>query len=126
MRRIFAFHPKYALAALILFMVEVLIAIFVHDGFVRPYLGDVIVILLIYCFFRAFFRIGVMPAVFLTVSFALTIEALQFFDLVDRLGLRDSRLATTVLGSSFSWADIVCYYIGGAVILVLERVKNGR
>lgn len=121
MQRIFAFRPKYALAALALFTIEVLIAVFVHDGFVRPYLGDVIVILLIYSFFRAFFNIGVMPALFMTISFALTIEALQFMNLVDRLGLRHSKLATTILGSSFSWADIACYYIGGVLILVWER-----
>ncbi len=121
MRRIFAFRPKYALAAGILFIVEVLIAMFVRDNFVRPYLGDVIVILLIYSFARAFFNIGVMPALFLTISFALTIEVLQLFNLVDRLGLRHSKLATAVLGSSFSWADIVCYYIGGVLVLICER-----
>ena len=124
MRRVFAFRPKYALAALVLFIIEVLIALFVRDNFVRPYLGDVIVILLIYCFVRAFFNIGVIPALFLTLSFALTIEVLQFVNLVDHLGLRRSRLATTILGSSFSWADILCYYIGGLIVVVWERVRR--
>ena len=32
---------KYLIAFLLMFAVEVLIAAFVHDGFVRPYLGDV-------------------------------------------------------------------------------------
>lgn len=124
MRKFFAFRARYALAAVALFIIEVLIAVFVHDGFVRPYLGDVIVILLIYSFLRAFLNIGVVPALFMTLSFALTIEALQFVNLVDRLGLRHSKLATAVLGSSFSWADIACYYIGALAIVVWERMSR--
>ena len=32
--------------------VEILIGAFVHDQFIRPYLGDVLVILLLCCFMR--------------------------------------------------------------------------
>ena len=38
----------YAAAFLILLAIEVLIALFVHDRFVRPYLGDVIVVIVVY------------------------------------------------------------------------------
>ena len=33
----------YAIATVILLLIEVLIAIYVHDAFVRPYIGDVLV-----------------------------------------------------------------------------------
>ena len=36
----------YALIALGLLAVEVLIALFVHDNFIRPYVGDVLVTVL--------------------------------------------------------------------------------
>ena len=31
----------YAIATVILLLIEVLIALYVHDAFVRPYIGDV-------------------------------------------------------------------------------------
>ena len=37
----------YAIATVILLLIEVLIAIYVHDAFVRPYIGDVLVVVVI-------------------------------------------------------------------------------
>ncbi|MET0287217.1 MAG: DUF2809 domain-containing protein, partial [Polyangiales bacterium] len=39
---------RYAAHALALFLVEVAIALWVHDDFVRPYVGDVLVVPLVY------------------------------------------------------------------------------
>ena len=50
------FNLKYFLFALALFMIEVLIALFVHDSFIRPYLGDFLVVILIYCAVRTFIK----------------------------------------------------------------------
>ena len=38
----------YAIATVILLLTEVLIALYVHDAFVRPYIGDVLVVIVIY------------------------------------------------------------------------------
>ena len=38
----------YAIATVILLLIEVLIAVYVHDAFVRPYIGDVLVVVVIY------------------------------------------------------------------------------
>lgn len=48
----------YLITALLLLMTEVLIALFVHDRFIRPYAGDILVVLLIYALVRIFFRNG--------------------------------------------------------------------
>ena len=40
----------YGIATIILLVVEVLIALFVHDSIIRPYLGDVLVVVVIYTF----------------------------------------------------------------------------
>jgi nitrogen fixation/metabolism regulation signal transduction histidine kinase len=45
------FNKTYFGFALLLFSIEVVIAFFVDDNIVRPYLGDVFVVILIYCFF---------------------------------------------------------------------------
>ena len=69
----------YAIATVILLLIEVLIAIYVHDAFVRPYIGDVLVVVVIYTFIRIFVpeRCKLLPLyVFI---FAALVEALQMF-----------------------------------------------
>ena len=45
----------YAIAALLLFLIELFIALFVHDTFVRPYFGDVLVVILLWCIIKTVF-----------------------------------------------------------------------
>ena len=37
----------YTIATAIVFIVEVFIAVFIHDKFIRPYIGDVLVVVVI-------------------------------------------------------------------------------
>ena len=79
---------EYAIATVILLLIEVLIAIYVHDAFVRPYVGDVLVVL--YTFIRIFVpeRCKLLPLyVFI---FAALVEALQMFHVVEALGWQDN------------------------------------
>ena len=50
---------KYIILTIILLLAEILIALFVHDTIVRPHIGDVFVVILIYCFVRCFIPTGV-------------------------------------------------------------------
>lgn len=47
-------NMKYLCAFIIVFIIEVLIALFINDKFIRPYVGDILVVVLIYCFIRSF------------------------------------------------------------------------
>jgi hypothetical protein len=67
--------------------IEILIALFVRDRFVRPYLGDVLVVMLVYCFVRTFFDLAVLPLTVGVLLFAFTIEFLQYLNIVEVLGL---------------------------------------
>lgn len=112
----------YAVATLLLFLLEVCIALYVHDDFVRPYLGDAIVVLPVYTFVRIFFprRLRFLPLfVFL---FACCVEISQALHLVDLLGLGNNAFFRTLLGASFAWGDILCYAAGCAVLGVYEWV----
>ena len=101
---------NYLLASLALFALEVAIALWVQDAWVRPFVGDVLVVVLLYTAGRA---CGLPPswsyAVFLV---ACSVEILQAFHWVERLGLADSRLARIVLGTTFSWGDFGAYASG--------------
>ena len=115
------FRKKYFFSFVLLFVVEVLIALYIHDNFVRPYIGDVFVVILIYCFVKSFIKLPVLPAATGVLVFSFIIETLQYFNIVDRLGLGHSKLARTVIGTSFAWEDIGAYFAGFIIILLAER-----
>ena len=118
----FTFKKRYFLFTLMLFLIEILIALYVKDSFVRPYLGDVLVVILIYCFIRTFFKFSVLGVALFTLIFSFFIEFLQFFQLINKLNLQDSELARTVLGTSFSFSDLLAYTVGILVIIITEYV----
>ena len=118
------FNKKYFFAAIILFIIEVLIALYVNDAIIRPYVGDFLVVILLYCAVKAFFRIPCVPAAIGVLLFAYLIETLQYFQIVHRLGLQDSKLATVVIGSSFEWIDMIAYTAGVAFIILFDRKSD--
>jgi hypothetical protein len=122
----FTFRKNYFFFFILLLVVEVLIAIYVHDNFVRPYIGDVLVVVLLYCFLKAFVKVPVIPAAIVVLIFSFVIETLQYFNIVDRLGLEHSKLARTVIGTYFAWEDIWAYVAGFILILIAERLLISR
>jgi hypothetical protein len=126
MRSFLKFEPVYFILAVILFVVEVLIALFVHDHFIRPYVGDVLVVILIYCFVKSFLNTPVLPTALSVLIFSFLIEGLQFVNIVERLGLRDSVILSTVIGTSFAWIDVIAYIAGIATVLFIEKVILNR
>ena len=123
---LFRFRLNYFLVFLLLFLVEVCIALFVRDRFVRPYLGDVLVVLLLYCFLQSFLKLQPRVAALGVLLFAFGIEMLQYFRLVEVLGLRNNKIATTVLGSSFDWEDLLAYSLGAVLVLLIEGFRKQR
>ncbi|MEI6330049.1 MAG: DUF2809 domain-containing protein [Pseudanabaena sp. ELA645] len=103
-------------------MIEVYIAIFVKDQFIRPFGGDVLVVILIYCFVKSFWKIKTNIAALSVFIFACAIEGLQYFNLIDRLGWRQYQLLVIILGATFSWEDILAYAIGTAIVLIGESL----
>ena len=106
------FKPKYLIACLVLLLTEIIIAAYVHDKIIRPYIGDLLVVILIYCFIMTFFLLPVMPVAIAVLLFAFGIETLQYFNLLHALGLEKSVAAHMLLGSSFQWLDMLMYCLG--------------
>jgi hypothetical protein len=121
----FRFHKTYFILTIFLFFTEILIAVFVHDNFIRPYAGDFLVVILVYCFLRSFLRTSVLTTAMAALLFSYAVETMQYFDLVTMLGLQHSRLANIVIGNSFAWIDIVAYTLGIITVLAIEYVVNG-
>jgi len=116
----------YLIAAILIFAIEVLIALFVRDDFVRPYLGDVLAIGFVYAALRALTPLSFPQALAVTLAIALVIELAQAFGLLGALGLADNELARIVLGGVFDWHDLAAYAAGGAMIAALETLTARR
>jgi hypothetical protein len=120
LNKYFRFNKTYFFLAVLLFLTEVLIALFLNDDFIRPYVGDYLVVILIYCFCMSFVSVPVWKPALATLLFSYLIETLQYFNLVAMLGLQKSRLANIVIGNSFAWADLVAYTLGIFTVIGIE------
>jgi hypothetical protein len=118
------FNPAFFALTVLLFIAEVLIALYVHDNIVRPYIGDLLVVLLIYCFVKSFFNFPVLKTAIGVLLFSYLIEILQYLKLVTQLGLQDSKAANIIIGNSFEWIDLVAYTGGFATILLAETITE--
>lgn len=112
---------RFLLLTLTLFIVEVLIALFVRDSFVRPIVGDMLVVVLIYSFLRTFIQNKSPRLVAGVCVFAFLVEFIQYFDPVGLLGWEDNRVLCVLVGRTFSWLDLAAYLAGSAVNLKLSR-----
>jgi len=64
LRNVVQFNVKYCMLSLVLLAVLVLITGFVHDQFVRPFLGDALVVVWLYALLRTFIKIEHVTAAF--------------------------------------------------------------
>lgn len=112
----------YAALFLLLLVAEVLIALFVHDAFVRPYLGDVLVTVLICAFCRIFIPKGIRLLPVYVFLFAAAVEVSQHFHLVQLLGLADIPFFETLMGTTFSSYDLICYAAGCLIFAGIQWI----
>ncbi len=98
--------------------IETLIALFVHDEFIRPYFGDVLAVVCVYFLVRT-----ILPekprylSIFVT-AFAFLVETVQLTPLSEVL---PSPLSV-IVGGTFDFKDLACYLVGGAVCFLLDKL----
>lgn len=115
------FRPGYAVAAALLFAVEVLIALFVKDRFVRPYLGDVLAVILVFMAIRAVFAVGPWTAAAVALCVAVVIELGQLIGILHILGLAHHQWLRVILGTGFDVRDLLAYAIGALIAVGVDR-----
>lgn len=116
---------KYLITFVILFLVETLIALYVNDRIVRPYIGDILVVILVYAFVKMVVSGKIRFIALYVFLFAVLVEIAQYFNITALLHLSSNEAASTIIGTSFDWLDIVCYGIGCSVIAIWERLFAG-
>lgn len=108
----------FGLAALAVLCVEVLIALFVRDRFVRPYLGDVLAVIFVYLGLRTLFPEKPVFASVIAFGIAVAAELLQLTGLSGIFG--ENSVFSVIVGGTFDPIDLGCYLIGGAVCFIFD------
>jgi hypothetical protein len=114
----------YFLLTLLLLGVELFIGACMHDAVIRPYGGDLLVVVLLYCAVRSFWELRVVPLALGILVFSYLVETGQYFHLADRLGFTRPSLMRTLIGTYFTWTDILSYTLGIGLVLVTEGLKH--
>ena len=117
----FKFDKKSFCIAIIIFIIEVLIALYIHDQIIRPFVGDILVVIFIYYFIKAFLRIQPIYIAIFTLLFSFFVEILQYFNFVELIGLGHNKAARIIIGTSFSWIDLLCYFIGFILLFIFDK-----
>jgi hypothetical protein len=117
------FNPRSFFISIFLFLVLVVIATFVHDTFIRPFAGDVLVVIWLYFTCRAFLKTKSYQLALYVLVFAYWVEFTQYFQVVKLLGLEQYKVARIVLGSTFDPKDLLAYTVGWGITLILIQLK---
>ncbi|MBT8261697.1 MAG: DUF2809 domain-containing protein [Bacteroidia bacterium] len=117
-----SFKKRYFIPFLLVLVCEIAIAIFHFHRFVRGFLGDVLVIPLLYFFLRTFSNLRRNKTLVLVLIFGCIVEILQLIDLAVLFNIQ-SNVLTIILGNTFDWTDLIAYVLGGIIILLLEKLK---
>ncbi|MDO5980095.1 DUF2809 domain-containing protein [Flavivirga spongiicola] len=113
-------NKKYLIIALIIFAIEVLIAIYLKYGFIRHTFGDYLVVILLYCFIKSFIKTPSIIVAIPVLIFSYIIELLQLINILDRLNLNNNNLLKLIFGNTFQISDLVAYTLGVLTVLITE------
>ena len=121
----FGFNKYYFALAAVLFNVEVLIANFVHDSIIRPYGGDFLVVILVYCAIKAFIKSNLWITTIGVLILSYVVETGQYYHLIYKLGWENSAIARNLMGTTFRWEDLLAYTLGMVLVVMVETWLAG-
>ena len=120
------FRFKYLLIFFIFLFIEIFIALFVKDKFIRPYLGDMLVVIVLYFFVKIFTLNKIKFLSIYILLFAILVEFLQYINIVDILNLSNIKFFKILIGTTFDFKDIFCYFLGSIPLFVLDYLERKK
>lgn len=119
----------YIIGVFLLTGIEVLIGVFEFSHFIRSYIGDVIIVWVLYCLFRSFVpkkfnSYGVALGI---LAFSFAVEFLQKAHIADILGV-ENKLLRIIIGTSYAPEDLWSYAAGTLItfveIFIFKQLKK--
>lgn len=111
---------QYTIIFLLLLVTEIAIAIFHFHKFVRGFVGDILVIPLLFTLLKAVTKLSTKAALLIVLLLAFCIEILQYFKITEILNIKNQAF-TTIIGTSFDWWDLLAYCFGILPVLLTEK-----
>ena len=115
----------YLAVFFILLAAEICIGLFVRDSFIRPYVGDMLVTVLLCVLVRILWPEGIRLLPVWVFLFAAAVEFGQLLGIGKLLGLEDTVLGV-IIGATFDFKDIFCYGIGCMLFGTAERLLDRK
>ena len=116
---------SYFIAFITILIIEVIIALYVHDNFIRPYVGDILAIICIYFLAKTVFLDKIKNLSLYILLFSIIVEFIQYFQIFNNL-TNDNYVLKIILGATFDVKDIICYISGYLIIIVLEKYLTNK
>ena len=107
-----------------LLVTEILIGMYAH-GFVREYIGDVLVMPAMYFLVRIFTDKFPRTLPLILFLFACCVEVSQYFELYKALGFARGSLPAIIIGTGFAWGDLLAYAAGSLINAAVAAVRWG-
>jgi len=114
---------RYISFFVLLLVIEIAIATFNSHQFIRGFVGDVLVIPLLYSLLKMSTKLSGKKALGIVLAVAFLIEILQLFHLAESLDIKN-KLLRIVIGTTFDGWDLVAYWFGIIPVLLIEKFRN--
>lgn len=110
----------FSIAALCFVICYIIVIGFSDSPIIRGFLGDIVVIFLIYFFIKGFYPFKPIKLTVFTILLAYATEFMQYLNVIKFLGLEHNAMAQLVLGAVFDPLDLLAYTIGGILVYVID------
>ena len=121
------FNPYFFASFILVFAIEFYIAVYVKDNLIRPFFGDVLVVILLYFFIRTVTCFKHQTVIIGVLFFAYFIEFSQYLNLITLLHLQDIKIARIIIGTTYDSMDLVAYTFGAFILyspLIFKKLFN--
>ncbi|WP_298114973.1 DUF2809 domain-containing protein [Flavobacterium sp.] len=112
---------KFLIISCCILIIEILIAIYAKDDFIRPIFGDYLASILVFYLLATFLKTDLNKIAILSLLISYMIEFLQYINILELLHLDKIKFLNILLGNSFSWTDMIAYTLGILTILLIHN-----
>lgn len=111
----------YLVLSIICFAIcALIVAFFSRTPFIRGFIGDVVIVALLYFFVKVFVDAKPFRLALFVLASAFFVEFLQYLRIIETLGLEHSKIARVIIGSVFDPMDLLAYFIGAILVYFID------
>ena len=113
----------YMISAIMLFLSEIAILMFWEKNlFIRGFVGDVLAVIFLYAVIKSVVNIKILYGAVLSFLVGAVLEIGQYYNFAEKINMQNNRIFTVIFGANFDWKDILAYFIGGLIVIAVEKI----